>query len=50
MSPPDKQKLKELLATNPALQEILQGTLSGKEAPQARVRKVGGAKAVGIIC
>ena len=31
---PDKQKLKESVTTKPALQEILKGTLSGKERPK----------------
>lgn len=39
-SPPDKQKLKEFLATNPALQEMLKETPSGKERPHARVSRV----------
>ena len=36
----DKPKLKELMTTKPALQEILKGTLSGKERPKvAKTRK-----------
>ena len=31
---PDKQKLKEFTTTKPTLQEILKGTLSGKERPK----------------
>ena len=34
---PDKQKLKEFITTKPALQEILKGTLSGKETIKVTV-------------
>ena len=36
------------MTTNPALQEMLKGTLSGKKRPWLRVRKAGNTKAVKI--
>ena len=36
------------MTTNPALPEILKGSLSGKERPSVRVRKIGSTKPVEI--
>ena len=39
------RKVKEFITTKTSLREMLKGTLSGKERPQAGVRKVGSIKA-----
>ena len=45
---PDKEKLKEFMTTKQTLQEMLRETLSGKQKPQVRARKIGSTKAVKI--